>query len=203
MTTRLTTLVLAAILVLAVAGSGFTEDKPAEKPQPMSEGEMWAKAAELATPSAVHKDVLAPMAGTWSATGKAITGMGEIPISGTAVQTLVMGGRFIHVAYEGPFMGGKFEGGGYIGYDNQSKTFQQAWVMTMATSMDVMTGTWDAKTKTITWRGSMKGPDGVTYAKRTTTCFKDADTMVSESFATGPDGKERKEMEMTYKRSKK
>ena len=65
-------------------------------------------------------------------------------------------------------MGGKFEGAGLIGYDNLSKQFQQVWVMTMGTNIDVMTGTWDAETSTLEWKGKMTMPNGVEYAKRST-----------------------------------
>ncbi len=203
MNTRLIVGALAAIFVLTAAiGVGFTEDKPAEKPKPMSEAEMWAAMQKLAEPSAMHKDVLTKLVGTWEAKGKIFTGMGEMPIQGKSVNKAIMGGRFIQVNYAGPFMGGEFEGAAFVGYDNLSKSFQQTWIMTMATNMDNLTGSWDATTKTLTWRGVAHMPGGVTYKKRTTACFKTDDTIFEESFATGPDGKEAKEMELTYTRVK-
>ncbi len=207
MNTRLITGAVAAVLVLTVAISiGFTEDAPTPKVEPLSEGEMWAESTKLGTPGPMHKDVLAKMVGDWEATGKIYMGGGEMPISGKSKHTSVMGGRFVHVAYEGPFMGGKFEGGGHIGYDNLAKKFQQTWVMTMSTNIDVMTGTYDEKTKTLTWVGKAEMPakgGTITYKKRTTVCFKDDGSMHSESFATIPGGKEAKEMELTYTRAKK
>lgn len=190
----------ALVLVLGVR-LGFGEDE-APAPAPMSEQEMWAKTAQLAQPSEMHETVLAKLVGEWKTEGKAITGMGEFPFTGSSVHTSVMGGRFVQVAYEGPFMGGAFEGAGFIGYDNLSQTFQQVWIMTMATNVDVMTGTWDAETQTLTWRGETAMCDGNTYKKRSTARFEGEDKMISESFATGPDGQERKEMEMVYTRVK-
>jgi len=199
MNTRTLVATLAAALVLTTLASvAFTDDKP----KPMSEGEMWAKMQELAQPSAMHKDVLSAIAGSWTAKGKIYSSMGEMPIEGKSENTSILGGRFIESRYEGPFMGGKFQGVGIVGFDNLSQTFQQTWIMTLATSIDVMTGSWDAESKTLTWRGSAKMPDGSTFQKRTTTCFKSADTILEESFATGPDGKEKKEMEITYTRVK-
>lgn len=204
MNIRLITGAVAAALVLTVAvGVGFTEDKPAEKPKPMSEAEMWAAQQKLAIPGAMHKDVLAKLVGSWKAAGKIFSSMGEIPIEGKSENTSILGGRFVQVRYEGPFMGGTFEGAAFVGYDNLSKTFQQSWIMTMATNIDNMTGTWDAKTKTLTWRGTATMANGAVYKKRTTACFKSDATLYEESFSTGPDGKEKKEMEITYTRVKK
>ncbi len=193
-----------ALLLTIAAGIGFSDDEPgsSSKAKPMSEGEMWAKMQQLAQPGPMHKKVLARLAGTWDAKGKIFTSMGEMPITGTSVNTSVLDGRFIEVDYEGPFMGSKFQGKGYVGYDNLAKQFQQVWIMTMSTNVDVMTGTWDAKTNTLTWRGTMHAPGGVTYKKRTSNVFQNDDTFVSTSFSTGPDGKEKKEMTLTYTRVK-
>jgi len=200
MKTRLVIVGAVAALVLALgAGVGFGEDQPAE-PEPMSEQEMWAKMAELATPAEMHTDVLARMVGSWTAKGKIFTAMGEMPITGKSENTWILGDRFVQVDYEGPFMGGMFHGMGYIGFDNLSQKFEQTWIMTMATSMDIMTGTWDAETKTLTWLGKAAMPNGVVYAKRTTAEFVSENEFVSKSYASGPDGKEQQEMELTYTR---
>lgn len=201
MNTRLITVLLTVTAVVAVAaGVGFTDEKPAA---PMSEQEMFGKMMELAQPTAMHKTVLPRLVGTWTAAGKIYTGGGEQPIGGKSTNTAIMGGRFIHVSYSGPFMGMPFEGAAFVGFDNLSKTFQQTWIMTLATNMDVMTGSWDEESKTLTWRGKAKMPNGATYDKRSTVCFKSADVIFEESFATGPDGKENKEMELTYTRADK
>lgn len=186
-----TLLVLAVAVTAWAAGAAFTED---EKPkQPMSEMEMWQKMQEWAQPGEGHK-ILDQLSGTWKATGKIITSMGELPLEGTVSHTWILDGRFLETDYEGPFMGQTFVGRGYVGYDNSRKQFQQCWIMSMASSMAVTKGTWDAEAKTLTWVGSTYAPDGHDYKTRETLEFKDADHYVATSYATGPDGKEKKEM---------
>ena len=192
-------LLLAVAATSWAAGAAFTEDdKPAA---PMSEMEMWQKMQEWAQPGENHK-ILGQLVGTWKTTGKIITSMGELPIEGVAKHAWILDGRFIETHYEGPFMGGAFTGRGFTGYDNGRKQFQQCWIMSMSSGMAVTTGTWDAATKALTWRGSTYAPDGHDYKSRETLEFKDADHLVATSYATGPDGDEKKEMVLEYVRVK-
>ncbi len=188
----------AAVVLTFAAGAGFTEDKPA--PKPMSEQELFAKVMELSTPGAMHKNVLPRFVGSWKVAGKTITMMGDIPITGTAESTSIIGGRYVQMRYEGPFMGGAFEGAGHIAYDNFTKSFQRTWCMTMSSSIEMLTGTWDEKATTLTWRGEIKAPDGTTHKKRETIVFSGADKFVATTYSTGADGKEKMLMVLNYTR---
>jgi hypothetical protein len=193
-------LLILSALVAGGAAIGFSED---EKPKPMSETEMWAKAAELAKPGEMHKH-LAFLAGTWKVAGKMFTGMGEIPFTGESTYRWVLGDRFLELSYEGPGMAEKMVGRGLLGYDNGSKVYQQTWAMTMGTGITFSTGTYDAEKKTFTFHSKALGPDGIMYRARETVTITSNDEYVTASYASeDKDGApERKEMEMTCTRVK-
>jgi hypothetical protein len=82
------------------------------------------------------------------------------------------------------------------------------WVDPMRSSLIVMSGIWDAATKTMTMRGTMQRPDGATQPWRETTQLVDAQTQVFRTFMAGPGGAggagatETEVMTVTYRRAK-
>ncbi len=72
----------------------------------------------------------------------------------------------------------------------------------MSMGLATTEGTYDAATKKTT--GSMDGPDmtGTVMKMRTVSGWRDSNTRVMTSFASGPDGKEMQAMKITSTRRK-
>ena len=123
----------------------------------------------------------------------------------TAVNTMIMGGRYQSSKHTGNMMGMPFEGQSITAYDNAKKKFVSTWIDNFGTGIMVMEGNWDATTKTMTMSGSM--PDICRPGKECT--MKEIFTMVDdntqkmEMYSPDPKtGKEFKMMEIVMTRKK-
>jgi len=153
-----------------------------------------------AQPSPEHK-VLMERVGTWDAEVQMWMGPGE-PMKSKGVETNRALGQF-HVlsTFEGTVMGGPFEGHGITSWDPNKKKFISIWVDTMEPTPAVTEGTHDAKAHTLTFTGDVV-MSGQHSKMRQVATMKDADHATFEMFATGPDGKEAKSMQIDYTRRK-
>jgi hypothetical protein len=96
-----------------------------------------------------------------------------------------------------------FSGIGYSAYDNVRRVFTGVWMDTMSTHFLTEEGNLDASGKVLTTVMSYSDPlTGKTKRGRSVTTVVDADTHTVVMFDQGPDGKEIKSMEMTYRRIK-
>lgn len=157
-------------------------------------------------PTAEHK-LLASEEGTWDATIKSFTAgpEAEPTISkGTEVNTVLAGGLWLLSKFEGDFGGVKFEGRGQFGFDPVKKKYIGTWIDSMSPSLSVLEGSYDAKTKTMTYVGD--GYDAEHKAKFTqkmVTTTKDDGTRVFRLYMKfeGSDN-EIKFMEVDYTKRK-
>ena len=198
----------AALCVLALCLTAQAQEKGAAgaKKEPVMDEkqkaamEAWQKAS---TPGPQHQK-LADMAGTWEVTIKSFEGGGEPQVStGKATRKMIMGGRFLQEEYTGTYMGQPFNGMGFTGYDNIMKRFTMVWLDSMGTGVMVGNGEMDPAGKVLT--SSMTYSDALTGKQALVRQVmkkesKDAETF--EMYGPGPDGKEVRMMEMTYKRVK-
>ena len=130
--------------------------------------------------------------GEWDAV---TTGMGD-PTKGKQSTKLGCDGMWLFTTYQGEYMGQAFEGRGVMGYDQEAKKYQNLWVDSMTPKMAVEEGTWDEKSKTMTF--DSKGPDG--SPAKMTFVFTDADHYTLRFLGTGPDGKEGEMFKIVYTR---
>lgn len=195
---------LFAILIATVALAAVAQEKPKQGGAPEPDAQMkatmeaYAKAAE---PGAMHT-FLASLAGTWAVESKAWMGPGEPHTSkATAVCTMIFGGRYLVEEFKGEFAGTPFEGRGITGFDNTAKQFQSVWIDSMSTGLGVGTGSLDASgkvlTSTMTYMDPKTGKEG---RMKAVLRIVDEKTHIFEMFEVGPDGKESKSMEMTYRK---
>lgn len=159
---------------------------------------------EYMTPGDIHK-MIASWDGEW--TGDINMWMSpDAPPSkttGTVTNKMGLGGRYQIANYTGSFNGMPFEGMSILAYDNAKKAFESIWVDNMGTGVMHLQGKWDAATKTIILTGPMVDPmTGKEMKIKETFKIVDADTQIMSMYAPGPDGKEFKNMEITYKRKK-
>ncbi len=192
-------------LSLALAAALAAQDKPkadAQKAPPMDPKqqaamEAWQKAS---TPGPQHKE-LAAMAGKWEVTVTSFEGPKPEVSKGKAVRKMIFGGRWLQEEYEGTYMGQPFQGLGITGYDNVMKKYIFFWTDSMSTTFMTGDGQMDASGKVLNASMSFSDPvSGKAVKMREVLKRESADQETFEMYANGPDGKEMKMMEMTYKR---
>jgi hypothetical protein len=190
-------------LVVAAPAMSIAKDK---KPEKQHEKQMDPKSVmetyeRLATPGEPHKR-MAGLAGSWTTTTKAWPEPGKPPIesSGSCEQTMLLGGRFLHMECTGEMFGQSFTGIGLNGYDNHTKKYMSIWMDSMGTAIYYMEGRASADRKTITQKGHYDDPIEGPMTLRSVTKLVDDDTEIFEMYGAGKAGKERKMMEITYTR---
>jgi len=170
--------------------------------QSMSDAEMKAW-QDFMTPGDVHQ-MMAKWDGTWTATTRMWMEPGSAPqtSSGTSVNTMILGGRYQESKFKGEAMGMPFEGVSTVGYDKAKKKFISTWVDNMGTSIMMLTGTWDAASKSIRFSGTCSDPmNGKDVKVREVFTIKDDNNHMMEMWMTDPKtGKEAKTMEISYVR---
>lgn len=188
-------LMIVALLPLVVASAAVAQ----------TEAEMQAameKWVAMGTPGAPHQ-MLAKLEGTWEAKVKMWMDPAAPPeeSAGSSVNKMILGGRWLQQEYTGSMMGQPFHGMGYTGYDNYKKQYVGTWMDTASTSVMNMAGTMDAAGKVMTCTGSMDDCiTGAVVQMRETLTIVDDNHHTMEMWATGPDGKEFKNMEISYSR---
>ena len=165
-----------------------------------------AEAQDLPKPGPEHK-ILAQEEGPWDASVKAFMGGPDAPPAvskGTEVNTLMTGGFWLVSKFNGDFGGLPFEGRGQFGYDSIKKKYVGTWVDSMSPTLSVLEGTYDAKTKTMTYVGD--GVDVTSKKKFTqkmvTKTNDDGTRVFSLYMKMEGDDKETKFMEITYTKQK-
>jgi hypothetical protein len=199
---------LLIILIAVIAfgaffvGRSFSEDKKMEgmTPEQQAQMEQWMKYSQ---PDDHHK-ALEPFVGSWTYTSKFYM-TPEAPAqesNGTSEVTWMLGDRYLQENVTGDMGGMAFHGFSLTGYDLIKKEYFSIWFDDMSTAPMISTGQMDADGKVLTVIGTY--PDvtkGMKDAKyRTVQKIVSADQHVMEMFMVGDDGKEFKNMEITYSR---
>ena len=156
------------------------------------------------TPGDMHA-MLAKSAGTWTSNVTMWQAPGAPPATstGTAVNKMIMGGRYLEGSNSGNMMGMPFEGRSVTAYDNAKKVFINSWIDNMGTGIMNMEGPWDDAGKSINFTG--KGMDPMTMKEsnyRETFKMVDDNNQVMEMYGPGPGGNEFKMMEIKFTRKK-
>jgi hypothetical protein len=117
----------------------------------------------------------------------------------------LLGGKWLISDFKGEFSNAPFEGHGQNGYDAKKGKYVATWVDTMSTHIDLMEGTYDEKTKTLTLNADSEEPtSGKPMKLRLETQFKDDGTRTFIEYAQMEGQKEfAKFMEITYTKRKK
>ena len=180
-----------------LAGCAMYQDR--EQP-PTSLNEMMKMYEKLNAPGPEHarfKDAV----GTWKTETKMWMGPGEPSVfNGTSKMDLVFDGRYLKEQYRCLMMEKPFEGLGLLGYDNHKKKYVSIWLDNLSTGIIMTKGTRDEATKTTTMMGEYDDPLMGPVKMKNVIRELSKDNIVFETYRIGPDGKERKEMEITYTR---
>ncbi|HZV70237.1 MAG TPA: DUF1579 domain-containing protein [Saprospiraceae bacterium] len=169
--------------------------------QAQDEAAMMKAWQDFMTPGEMHK-LISSWDGTWSA--EVTTFMdpsGPQKSSATVENKMVLNGLYQMGHYIGTMMGQPFEGYGTLAYDNGKKMFVNTWIDNMGSGVVVMTGKWNAGTKTLELKGTQTDPmTGKDAAIREEVKVVDANTQKMTMWGAGMDGKEMKFMEISMKR---
>jgi len=190
----------AALTALLLAGPAVAQETAAPQMSPEMQA-MMAAYQKAGTPGAEHKQ-LASMAGSYDLTIKSWNEPGAEPSTeaGTATRRMILGDRVLVEEVTSQMMGQPFTGQGLHGFDNVTGKHWATWNDSMTTGLMVSQGSCDAQLA-CTYTGTYHDP--VTkqpVTTRMTSRWSDKDTEVFEMYAPGPDGKEAKMMEITYKK---
>ncbi|MCI0380677.1 MAG: DUF1579 domain-containing protein [Gemmataceae bacterium] len=162
---------------------------------------------EMLKPGPEHK-VLEKMAGTFSAHSKSWfdpTKKEAEESTGVMNRKMILGGRYLQEKFEGKVMGMPFEGGGLTAYDRMKKIYVSIWVDNMGTGIMHSTGSYDSAKNAFTFQSEDIDPfSGQKTKTRTVIRLVSDDEDVMEMHSQPSDGsaKERKVLEVTYKRKK-
>lgn len=168
---------------------------------------MMEKMMAAGTPGEQHKK-LAEMAGNWTYSSKMWEKADAAPSeesTGTSNMKMILGGRWLQQSITGTAMGAPFEGMGLTGYNNVTKKYETIWLDTFSTGAMKGSGNWDASSNTLKDSGKYACPmDNKERSYRGEWKIIDANNMVYAMYGKGMSGKgkEFKEMEMTFKRTK-
>lgn len=168
---------------------------------PMDSATMMKAWQSYMTPGDVHK-MLAKSNGTWDEEVTTWMDPSKPPIKSksTAVNKMILGGRYQQSTHTGTMMGMPFEGISTVGYDNAKKMMVSTWVDNMGTGVMYMEGNFDSTTHMANFKGKMVDPmTGKDTDFRETFTMMDDNNQKIEMFAT-QGGKEMKTMEIVLKR---
>jgi hypothetical protein len=136
--------------------------------------------------------------GTWEATPK----FGGQDAKGTMTWKIGLGRLWLLSDFEGEMAGQKFQGKGMDTYDPAKKRVIVVWADSGSTSPLVSEGNFEKDGRVLITTGDGPGPDGKPTKYKTTTEFKDKDTIVSTLSTLDKDGKEQVIVEINYRRKK-
>lgn len=195
--------IVLALLTALTLSPAFAADPPTTNDPAMMEAmKAWEK---FATPGDAHK-VFAPLAGNWKYTSKwwPAANAPAQESKGTSTIKLMFGKRFLRQEVKGTAMGKPFEGFGLLGFDNAKGKYESVWLDNMGTGIVHATGTYDTGTKTLKDSGEYSDPTAPnqTRAYRAEWTITDDNHNTYTMWTTGKDGKEYKQMEMAYQRTK-
>jgi hypothetical protein len=197
---------ITALLLVVATGAIASQEKPkksakSEHADENARMEAWQKAM---TPGEMHKK-LRPLEGTFEATVRIWMEPSQAPEDtvGTSVRTWVLGDRFLEERFDGTFMGGPFQGIGFIGYDNVARKYVSAWMDTASTGILSSTSTESAGGKVFQFKATIGDPTtGKLVPVEEKLTIEDPDHHRIEMWSRGPDGKMFKSMEIRYSRKK-
>ncbi len=196
---KITRWVTLALFALVCAIPVLADDKAMQ----MDEKAMMEMMAKISAPGELHKKLDA-FAGTWDTkvTMWMMPGAKPDVSTGTSKNSWIFGGRYLEQRFEGVFMGQKFSGVGYTGYDNVTKKWWGTWMDSMSTGIMVSEGKMEGD-NAWTFEGRSADPmTGQMMDVKEKITIKDEDHHTMEMWMPGPDGKMYLCMQIDYARAK-
>jgi len=166
--------------------------------------EAMMKMMEQASVPDEHHQVLARMAGRWHAalSAQPMEPGGEgFKTTGTMVNTMIMGGRYLQQNFSGTFMGKPMTGQGFTGYHKALKRYEAIWFDSGSTAIGFNVGQPGEDASTITLTGEETEPvTGQTAKVKDVIQILDDDHHVFTRYYVAPDGSQAEGFRITYTR---
>ncbi len=154
------------------------------------------------TPGPQHT-ALAAMVGAWNVDVTFVGAPGAPPDRSTGASdfTMLMDGRYLSNHFTGKANGQEFTGLGVTGYNNTTGKYEDVWMDSMGTGMAWSTGTFDAESDAIMYKGEYVDPI-TEVAVRTRGIMRkvNADEYVFQMYSTPAGGKEYESLTLRYAR---
>jgi hypothetical protein len=191
-------------VVVAGLAAGFVAAQPTDPNAPPVSPELKAmmEACEIAAKPGVQHALLKQFEGTWDA--KVTMWMPNTPemvFTGTMVNTMVHGGRYLSHDFKSEFGGEPFSGSGQFGYNNTSKRWEGTWLDSATTGIQFSTGTFDGKKGEWTMTCEFDHPLGYKAKQREVITLAGDHAHRMMMYCTDKDGKEQKVMAIEYTRA--
>lgn len=141
--------------------------------------------------------------GEWTFEGKFYMDPSQPPseMKGTETSKMILGGWYLNSDVKSTFMGAPFDGRWTMTYSTFKKKYQASWIDSMMPHVFVSEGDVDATGKIYTFHGEGFDPaTGKPTKEKWVVEVKDATTHTMTFYGPGPDGKERKNGEIVYKK---
>lgn len=158
---------------------------------------------EYMTPGNAHK-LLAKEAGTWEGEVSSWMDPSQPPMKNKAKYEIrmIMNGLFQEMSYTSSMMGMPFTGKSITGYNNAKKEYESIWCDAMGSGFVKMTGFYDESLKTFNYKGTQTDPvTGKDTEIRQEIKWNNDNSFTMTMYGAGPEGKEMKFMEGTFKRT--
>lgn len=154
----------------------------ADAPPPAPTGGGAAPAIARAAVAQAMPDLRQPMhaelgvlVGRWDAvTRTSLPGAPASEDQGKEVNSAVCNGLWVWSDFDGTLSGKPFEGHALIGYDAASAEVVTFWIDSSTAALSIRTGSFDAKTRTLTATGTVFDPAGKPLPLRETAVWTDA-----------------------------
>ena len=188
-----------SLIVMCCALPALAQQQQQMSPEQKAMMDAWKN---YATPGEGHK-LLDGMVGKFNAkvTMWMQPGAPAQTSTGVSDNQWVLGGRYVEENFTGKFMGQKFQGLGYTGYDNAKKQYFGTWMDNMSTGVMSSTGATSDDGKTWTFKSTATDPmTGKDMPGETKITVTDKDHHTVEMWGPAPDGTTFKMMEITYSR---
>lgn len=155
-------------------------------------------------PDEIHK-MLEDYSGSFDLEISMWMGEGEKPavIQISAMNKMILGGRFLEITQTGNMMGTDYYSIVTIGFNTITKLFDQTTLTNMGTGTLYLTGSWDPQNKTATLNGQITNPvDNKLIKVRQQISFIDKDNLLIESYDTYEGEKEKKTIQSKFVRKR-
>jgi hypothetical protein len=192
--------ILLALSLILTAGSALVQAEGADDKK-----NLFAEYMQKYGPPGPEHKLFEPLVGTFTAKCKMWMDPTATPVvsEGTLVRKSILGGRFICEEFDGKLMDKPFQGFGTVGYDRAKEKFVSTWIDSVSTAIHMSQGTYDAATKTWTYKQEDTCPITKKPVKmRDTLKIVSNDEQVMEMYKQMGDEKEFKSMEITFTRKK-
>lgn len=177
----------------------------ARQQTPDQEKKMMDQMMKYSLPGPEH-ELLKRYAGDWDVEIMSYPPVGQPQKSmGTMKGTILFGGLYVKMSFEGMMGDMKFQGLEVVGYDLFKKMYTTFWIDSWSTAFVTTSGALDKTAMKLTETGMFPDPmtDGKTMQKvKNVTTFMGDGAFKFEMFMVGPDGKDVKGMEMSYTRKR-